>query len=238
MGDRGKGESRPLYLDVARRIEALIVRGEWKPGERLPPLADLAAHFRVSRAVIRESCSMLVGKGLLELRHGDGTYVKPFSEDAFLRPVHAAVLMSSSDARSLLEVGMWLEQGIAGAAAKRRSKEHCQALAEALFTMETGVGEPALVLKGEGDFHLTMADAAGNPMAANILRILYHPLSGVLRWLGDEEKIQRAVVALHQSLHDSVVQMDAEAAQRHMAMYRTLLRERIGEERVQSRLQG
>ena len=231
MAGRGSKESRPLYLDVADRIESLIVRGEWRLGERLPPLAALAAHFGVSRAVLRESCSMLVGKGLLELRHGDGTYVKPFAEDAFLRPVHAAVLMGSSDARALLEVGMWLEKGIASAAARRRSDEHCRALSEALFTMETGVGDLSLILKGEGDFHLTLADAAGNPTAANIVRILYHPLSGVLRWLGAEEKVQREVVALHRALHDSVVQMDEDAAERHLAMYRTLLRERISERR-------
>lgn len=172
---------------------------------------------------------MLVGSGLLELRHGDGTYVRAFDEETFRRPLHAAVLLASSEARSLLEAGLWLERGTADAAARKRTDEHCAQLSEALFTMETGIGSMDVFLMGEAEFHLALAEASGNRMAVNLLRILYEPLSGVLRLIGKDEQIQRTIATIHQTLFDSVKGLDPEAAQRQVTLYRTFLLDRAAE---------
>ena len=203
------------------------MRGEWTPGQRLPPLSELAAHFRISRTVIRESCSMLVGSGLLELRHGDGTYVREFNEEAIRRPLHAAVLMASSDARALLETGLWLERGTAEAAAGKRTDADLANLAAALFALEEGGGGLDAFLRGEEQFHIALADASGNQAAANLLRVLYQPLAGVLRWLAQDEALLRLAVPLHRALYDSVAKMDAAAAERQLSLYRTLLLDRV-----------
>jgi len=216
-----------LYQNVATAIEQSIMRGEWAPGQKLPPLADLAAHFQVSRAVVREACSVLVGSGLIELRHGDGTYVRAFSIEHFLRPMHAALLLGQADVRSLLDIAIWLERGIAQAAALRRTDAHCQQLQASLYSLETARGDAGILLEAERDFHFALADAAGNAIGANLLRVLYQALTGALHLLIREADSEGEWVTMHRSLFDSVVQMDREAAGRQLALYRTAQGERL-----------
>lgn len=218
---------RVLYQEVAFQIEQTIMRGEWMPGQKLPPLLALAAHFQVSRAVVREACSLLVGSGLLELRHGDGTYVRVFSLDHFLRPVHAALLLGQADVRVLLEVALWLEQGIIEAAAARRTDEDCAALADALLAMEAGLGNADALLEAECCFHFALATAADNEMGSNLLRIVYQPLAGVLRHLLEAEDCGQEWIAVHRALFDSVLQMDRTAAGRQLTLYRKAQEERV-----------
>lgn len=218
---------RVLYLEIAGKLEAAIMSGEWKPGDRLPPLADLATHFSVSRAVIREACSVLVGSGILELKHGDGTYVRALPMDTVLRPLHAALLLGASNLRDLLETGQWIEEGIAAAAARRRTESHSQRLARALLLMESALGESAAVWAAEREFHAILAEASGNRMGENLLRILYHSLSSVLELVGKDRELQETAVMLHRALLDSVLRMDEAAAMRQIALYRSTLRNRV-----------
>ncbi len=218
-----------LYREVAEQLEAAIMRGKWTSGQKLPPLSHLATRFGVSKAVIREACSMMVGAGLLELRHGDGTYVKMLTLDTVLRPIHAALLLGQSDLRALLEMGLWLEQGIAAATAVRRSDHDCAYLAESLFYMESGRGNMELVVEGERMFHMGMVDASGNAMASNVLRILYHPLSSVLLLLGKDTQLQDVMIETHRALYGSILNMDSQAAARQIEMYRRTLQDRAAQ---------
>ncbi len=216
-----------LYRDIADKIETAIMRGEWASGQKLPPLAELARHFSVSKAVMREACSLLVGAGLLEIRHGDGVYVQQLTLDTILRPLQAALLLGQSDLRALLEVGLWMERGIAVAAAKRRTEEDCAKLVEALFHMDSGRGNIDIVLEGERMFHVALADAAENAMASNLLRILYHPLSSVMALLIADAQLEELILTVHRALYDSIEGMDGEAASRQIELYRSALQDRV-----------
>lgn len=192
----------------------------------MPSLAALAAYFSVSRTVVREACGVLVGAGLLELRHGDGTYVRALPLDAVVRPMHAALLLDPADLRDLLEVDSWIEQGIAAAAAARRREEQCRAMSQALLEMESAVGQAEAVWEAERRFHALLAEASGNRTAENLLRVLYHPMSGLLVYVGEDIGFQREAVSLHRGMLDSVIRMDGDAAARHVALYRGAIRER------------
>ncbi len=220
-----------LYRDIAEQIETAIMRGEWASGQKLPPLAELAARFAVSKAVVREACSLLMGAGLLEIRHGDGIYVQQLSLDTVLRPLQAALLLGQSDLRALLEVGLWMERGIAVAAAKRRTEADCANLVQALIHMDSGRGNIAVVLEGERMFHVALADASANVMASNLLRVLYHPMSSVMSLLTADTQLEELIMTVHRALYDSIVRMDGEAASRQIEMYRVALQDRVYEAR-------
>ncbi len=220
---------RVLYREIAEQIETAIMRGEWASGQKLPSLAELARHFSVSKAVMREACSLLMGAGLLEIRHGDGIYVQQLSLDTILRPLQAALLLGQSDLRALLEVGLWMERGIAASAAKRRTEEDCAKLIQALFHMDSGKGNMEIVLEGERMFHVTLADAAENAMASNLLRVLYHPLSSVMSLLIADEQLEELILTVHRALYDSIAAMDGDAASRQIEIYRSALQDRVYE---------
>ena len=66
---------RRLTEEIAHQIEQLILSGELRVGDRLPPERELAAQLQVSRNILREAVSVLAQKGLVEVQAGSGTYV-------------------------------------------------------------------------------------------------------------------------------------------------------------------
>src|SRR5258708_10066487 len=64
-----------LYEQVAGQVTELVARGEFKPGDRLPPERDLAKVLGVSRPTVREAMIALEIAGLVEVRVGAGTFV-------------------------------------------------------------------------------------------------------------------------------------------------------------------
>jgi DNA-binding FadR family transcriptional regulator len=64
-----------LYEQVAGQVTDLVARGEFKPGDRLPPERDLAKALGVSRPTVREAMIALELAGLVEVRVGAGTFV-------------------------------------------------------------------------------------------------------------------------------------------------------------------
>ena len=65
----------PLYLQVERRIEDLLLRGRYKAGDRIPPEAELVNSLGVSRVTVRAGLARLVERGVLERRQGSGTFL-------------------------------------------------------------------------------------------------------------------------------------------------------------------
>src|SRR5215216_5980854 len=65
----------PLYLQVERRIEDLLLQGRYKAGDRIPPEAELVDILGVSRVTVRAGLARLVERGLLERRRGSGTFL-------------------------------------------------------------------------------------------------------------------------------------------------------------------
>jgi DNA-binding transcriptional MocR family regulator len=61
-----------LYEQVAGQVTDLVARGEFKPGDRLPPERDLAKLLGVSRPTVREAMIALEIAGLVEVRVGAG----------------------------------------------------------------------------------------------------------------------------------------------------------------------
>lgn len=65
----------PLYYQLAEIIEARIVAGDLRPGDRLPSERDLAAQAGISRMTARQALTWLAERGTIEVRHGVGTFV-------------------------------------------------------------------------------------------------------------------------------------------------------------------
>ena len=63
---------------VFDQMQELLIRGEWKPGDRLPSENELADMFNVSRITIRQALQKLSVLGLVETRFGEGSFVKKF----------------------------------------------------------------------------------------------------------------------------------------------------------------
>jgi GntR family transcriptional regulator len=91
-----EADSRPIYVQVAEEIKALIARGELAEGAQLPPVRQLAADLGVNLNTVATAYRELQGEGLLSIRHGAGAVVasrtaRDRSEEELRKPLRAAL---------------------------------------------------------------------------------------------------------------------------------------------------
>src|SRR3990170_7167621 len=70
-----KGSSVPISRQIADQIATLCASGGVRPGDRLPSVRELARELAVNQNTILRVYERLCGEGLLEMRHGQGTFV-------------------------------------------------------------------------------------------------------------------------------------------------------------------
>ena len=100
---------RRLSDDIVIQLEALILEGSLKTGERLPAERALAERFGVSRPSLREAIQKLVAKGLLVSRQGGGNYVAESLGSTFSDPLLQLLEHKEDAQRDLLEFRHTLE---------------------------------------------------------------------------------------------------------------------------------
>src|SRR5438046_9612667 len=98
-------KSTRIYQEIVRQVKAMIAEGRLKSGDQLPPERDLAEKFVVSRTSVREALRALESLGLIEIRPGEGTFVREVSIDALVEPLalllpsHREAIVELLDAR-------------------------------------------------------------------------------------------------------------------------------------------
>jgi len=91
-----EADPRPIYVQVAEEIKALIARGELAEGAQLPPVRQLAADLGVNLNTVATAYRELQGEGLLSIRHGAGAVVasrtaRDKSEEELRKPLRTAL---------------------------------------------------------------------------------------------------------------------------------------------------
>ncbi|MFC2031329.1 FadR/GntR family transcriptional regulator [Chloroflexota bacterium] len=166
-----------LSEEIGRQVENLILSNELRIGDTLPPERELAAQLGVSRNILREAISMLVQKGLLEVRPGSGTYVARPSAEFLSDSLSLFLRFNASAFFDLVEARRALEVQAADLAAQRATKEDCRLIAACLKDMEAAVGEPETYTEADVCFHAAVASAGRN----EILRLLLDSIREALR---------------------------------------------------------
>ena len=87
MRRTGPIKSTRIYEEIVRQVKPLIAEGRLKSGDRLPPERELAEKFVVSRTSVREALRALESLGLVEIRAGEGAFVREISVDALIEPL-------------------------------------------------------------------------------------------------------------------------------------------------------
>lgn len=195
-----------VTADVITQLETMVVSGEWPVGTRIPPEPELVAALGVGRNSVREAVRALAHTGMLEVRQGDGTWVRADSGlgaalDRYVR---------RSDARHVLEVRRGLEREAARLAAANRTPDDLERLIAALARQRrlADAADREGFVRGDAEFHRLVAAAARNPV-----------LGDLLDHLGDA--LARSIAAtvegmgtfhVHTELVDAIRAQDAEAA--------------------------
>ena len=170
-------KTKKLYEQIAAIIEQKIENGEISPGEKLDSVEQLAKNFEVGRSAIREALTALQARGIIEIRQGEGTYIRQVTaEDISLNiPNYAA--FSQQDLQQIFEVRKILELGLIENAAKHRTDRQLEQLKEAIDAMYEALIDPQASSDADIKFHTIIAEAANNPLLVSMLQSVSKPIS-------------------------------------------------------------
>jgi len=161
-----------LVQEVVRSFADLIMQRHWKPGDLIPSEKELVARFGVGRSTIREAMQSLVIMGVLEIRPGDGSYIREPSSELLSSAFLWGLLLSPRSNGHLTQVRLCIEVNCAEAAAEKRSPETIDKLYALLDLMKTHQSDDRRVMEYDNRFHITIAEATGNPIFVTLVETL------------------------------------------------------------------
>jgi GntR family transcriptional repressor for pyruvate dehydrogenase complex len=164
--------STRIYEEIVRQIRALIADGQLKSGDRLPPERDLAERFRVSRTSVREAMRALESTGLVEIRPGEGAFVRQVSVEALVEPLAVVILGHRAAIAELFEARRLIEPPIAGLAARRATPDEVAELRRILDAQSGEVAAGRTGLSQDAQFHAAIAHSTHNHAITRIVTAL------------------------------------------------------------------
>jgi DNA-binding FadR family transcriptional regulator len=212
-------DNRRLYRQIADQIAALIEKGEYAAGVRLPPERDLAKQLGVSRPSVREALIALEVEGYVDVRVGSGVYV--------VGPAPAGGVTSlpaDSGPFELIKARWLIEAECAAMAAKSATRAQIRAMEEALDEMEAERARGVMPLAADRLFHLRIAEGSGNSALALVVKTLWDQRTGPLflrlEHHFDTPDLWALAIREHRDIVAAIARHDASAARtamrRHM----------------------
>jgi GntR family transcriptional repressor for pyruvate dehydrogenase complex len=206
-------DRRRLYEQLAARLLDYVEVTGLGVGDRLPSERDLAEALQVSRASVRQATVALEVRGTLEVRHGDGIYLRSRPNDSG----HLMELMTQRHRLpAILEAREALETQLAALAAVRRTAADVAAMEQALDVMSADIDAGGLGEEGDQLFHEGVTRAADSPLLAEFMAALAVPISETRHSsLGEPGRPPRSLRA-HRRILEAIRRGDAPGAQQAM----------------------
>ncbi|MGB6008634.1 FadR/GntR family transcriptional regulator [Castellaniella sp.] len=225
--------SRSLTQTVVTALSERIRNGEFHVGEKLPTESELMESFGVSRTVIREAISRLQAGGLVETRHGIGTFLLEPQNEQQLR-IRTESILTMLDVMAILELRISLETEAAGLAALRRTDAHMQQLRATLDEFAEHIRKKTgNAVVSDVAFHLLVATATGNRYFHDILKQLGKAIIPRTRVdsaaLADDDRVRylERVHLEHEDIYNAIARKDPDAARAAMRTHLANSRERL-----------
>ncbi|SDM15745.1 FadR/GntR family transcriptional regulator [Bacillus sp. OK048] len=175
-----------LYENVVEQLKEIISSGNLKPGDKIPSVRSLSSSFNVGQSTIREALSVLKTIGLIEARHGEGTFIRNFDSSILNQSIPDYLLITKEDIINLLDVRKILEKGTVAFAAQRRTTEDLIKIETAINQMESDL--TSVIIGGEADwaFHFAIAEASQNKILISLMEHLSTTMQKAMKFIRDK----------------------------------------------------
>jgi GntR family transcriptional repressor for pyruvate dehydrogenase complex len=229
---RVRRKHRSLAQELVTELSQRIRDGVIKRGDKLPTESAIMEEQGVSRTVVREALSRLQASGLVETRHGIGTFVLDTPSPSGFR-IDPATIVTLRDVLAILELRISLEVESAGLAAQRRSPEQLAAMRAALDALGYSAAREGDAVASDFQFHLLIAEATGNRYFTDIMShlgtsIIPRTRLNSARIAQDDQQHYLARLSReHEQIFESIARQDSDAARAAMRLHLTNSRERL-----------
>lgn len=206
-----------LADQISEKIKDMII-AEYAPGDKLPVENDLAKKFSVSRITIREAIAKLKVLGIVDVRQGDGTFVRKLSPSSVITPIVPMLQLTNVDVTEIFEVRILLEKKAAADAAVNATESEIKDLRIILDTMNQAAMENDISLFNDFDvqFHLQIAKCSHNQVICTIHQMLLGMIQQTIKKACAVTEHMIKSIILHNRILQAIIDHDPEKASEYM----------------------
>lgn len=198
-------------IDIAYEyIEKMIIKGEWKAGDKITPEVRLAEELGISRVSVRSAIEKLVALNILSKKRGGGSFVNKIDEGTYLNNLIPFMAISGSSYHEILEYRSYMDVLAVELFIKNANKENKENLQSIFNKMKINHGGEEFFLL-DMDFHQEIASGSQNKMLSKVNQIIFNILkynyTEEYHKLPPTERIEE-----HKKILDAILDRDIEMA--------------------------
>jgi|UPI00048357F4 GntR family transcriptional repressor for pyruvate dehydrogenase complex len=221
----GPIEKQDLRQRVVGRIVELIRTGNLRPGDRLPPERELVEIFSISRPSLREAMRALSTLGIVESRHGGGTFVTDLDARTLLAPLDIFLQLSQVNIEDTFESRRIVEIEIVRKAATKAKRADIADLKEMIAAHAKIQKDPVGFRILDSRFHEKLSSIAGNAVLQRVADGLYNMDLHIRRRATAEPGLIAQSTEDHAGIAAAIAAHDPDRAAAAMARHLTHIKE-------------
>jgi DNA-binding FadR family transcriptional regulator len=220
---------RPALNESVRNyVKRYIVDHGLAAGDPLPPETQLAQELGVGRSSVREAIKGLQSLGIVEVRHGEGLYVREYNFDPILETIGYGLRLDTKMLSELAQVRFLLERAAIEEAVERITTEDLILLDGVIDAWKERIGSTQSHLDLDQSFHRILYGTLNNQILTKLIEVFWIAFEAVHDPIIQEEK-KPSVQELqdHQAILEAVKARDPKLAQQRLMQHFESLQERI-----------
>ncbi|PKM77340.1 MAG: GntR family transcriptional regulator [Firmicutes bacterium HGW-Firmicutes-15] len=208
-------KTKRIYEEIVEQLKGMISRGDLQPGNKLPAERDMAESLGVSRASVREALTALETMGILDIRPGEGTFVRRTSDSETFEPLALLLAFERNPEAQMMEVRRILETECAALAAVRATQEDLQKIEASLFVMKTA-NSISEAVDADLRFHFAIAEATKNTVLLRIMNTVSDLMHNTFRQARENlyanPSLGPRVISEHEAINKAIQERKPEEA--------------------------
>lgn len=208
---------KPLGEQIAEQIIELIIKNDWKPGDKLPNEYEFAQQLNAGRSTIREAIKALTSRNILEIRRGSGTFI---SEKCGIADDPLGLIFVKDKlklAKDLLEIRFMIEPKIAAIAAINASEEEIEHIEKLCDKVDEMILNNKPHMEVDIEFHSAIAKSSKNLVTANLIPIINKSIAVFIDVTN--RQLLNETIETHREILNAIKKRDASAAQDAMFLH-------------------
>jgi DNA-binding FadR family transcriptional regulator len=162
------------YIEIIQIFKDKIICGELLPGDKIPTEAELMEQLGLSRTPIREAIKILEAIGILEIKRGEGMFLRKAASNMNLNPLIMSMILQSGNIKALVEFRQYFERMIIELIWKNCTPEDYERLLDQYkIQLNTPKNDPVKLVEEDLNFHYLMLDITRNPFIIEIGKTVY-----------------------------------------------------------------
>jgi DNA-binding FadR family transcriptional regulator len=215
-----------LYTAVRDYIKEYILEHNLKPGDSLPPEGQLVEELGVGRSSVREAVKSLQSVGIVDVRQGNGLYVRELNFDPMLETFLFGMKFDPRTLSELLQIRIWLEVAVIGDAVAHIGDEEIARLEAVLveWPLRVQAGEEYSDL--DETFHQIIYGVLDNQSLMKLFSVFWVSFTSLEDEITHDTDPEN-VIAFHRSIVDAIKKRDTSLARRQLLQHFDHIKERI-----------